>query len=85
MAGRELWERKPDGRTRNQIDHVVVNACLKRSVFDTRSYRGADISSDHNLVVAVMQLELCRVGKKASNTSKYECSKVGLLQIAGKR
>ena len=39
----------PDGRIRNQIDHVVVNSRFKRSVFDTRSYRGADISSDHNL------------------------------------
>ena len=55
----------PDGRTRNQIDHVAVNSHFKRSVFDPRSYRGADISSDHNLVVAVMQLKLCRVGKKA--------------------
>ena len=66
----------PDDRTRNQIDHVVVNSCFKRSVFDTWSYRGADISSDHNLVAAVMQLKLCRIGKKAGNTSKYECSKL---------
>ena len=28
----------PDGRTRNQIDHVAVNSRFKRSVFDTRSY-----------------------------------------------
>ena len=40
-------------------------------MFETRGHRGADISSDHNLVVAVMQLKLARVGKKASNTSKY--------------
>ena len=45
-------------------------------MFDTRSYISADISSDHNLVVAVVQLKLCRVGKKGSNTSKYECSKL---------
>ena len=59
---------------------MVVNSCFKRSLFDTRSYRGA-VSSDHNLVVAVMQLKLCRVGKKASNTSKYECSKLRIPEV----
>ena len=71
----------PDGRTRNQIDHVAVNSRFKRSVFDSRSYKGADISSDHNLVVAVMQLKLCRVGKKAINTSKYEYSKLRIPEV----
>ena len=71
----------PDGRTRNQIDHVAVDSRFKRSLFHTRSYRGADVLSDHNLVVAVMQLKLCRVGKKASNTSKYECSKLRIPEV----
>ena len=71
----------PDGPTRNRIDHVAVNSRFKRSVFDTRSYRGANISSDHNLVVAVMQTKLCRVGKKAINTSKYEYSKLRIPEV----
>ena len=50
-------------------------------MFDTRPYRGADISSDHNLVVAVMQLKLARVCKKASNTSKYECCKLRIPEV----
>ena len=45
---RYAWT-SPDGRTRNQIDHVVVNSWFKRSVFDARSYRGADTSCDHTL------------------------------------
>ena len=60
---------------------MVVNSRFKPSVFDTRSYRGADTSSDHNLVVAVVQLKLYRVGKKASNTSKYECSKLRIPEV----
>ena len=39
-----------------QTDHMVVNSRFKESVSDTRSYRGTDISSDHNLVVAVINL-----------------------------
>ena len=58
-----------------------MNSCFRRSVFDTRSYRGADISSDHNLVVAFMQLKLCRVGKKTSSNSKYECSKLRIPEV----
>ena len=50
-------------------------------MFDIRSYRGADISRDHNVVVAVMQLKLCRVCKKAINTSKYECSKLRIPEV----
>ena len=41
----------PDDQTRNQIDYVVVNSRFKRSVCDNRSYRGADISSDHKLAI----------------------------------
>ena len=40
----------PDGRTRNQIDHVLINKRFRNSVEDTRVYRSADLGSDHYLV-----------------------------------
>ena len=40
----------PDGRTRNQIDHVLINKRFRKSVEDTRVYRSADLGSDHYLV-----------------------------------
>ena len=33
------------------------------------------------IVVAVMQLKPCRVGKKGSTTSKYECSKLRITEV----
>jgi endonuclease/exonuclease/phosphatase family metal-dependent hydrolase len=42
----------PDGRTHNQIDHILVNRRRHWNVFDVRSYRAADLDSDHYLVVA---------------------------------
>ena len=48
----------PNGRVRNQIDHVAVNGKFKRSVRDTRSYRGADCGSDHNLIITTARLRL---------------------------
>ena len=43
----KLTWRSPDGRTVNQIDHVLVNGNMRTSISDTRVMRGADVYSDH--------------------------------------
>ena len=49
-------------------DYILVRRRLRPSVLDTRVYRGADIDSDHRLVIASFRLKLakkvkCRKGK----------------------
>ena len=51
------WE-SPDGRTRNQIDHITINRKWAASMKDVRTRRGADVGSDHVLLVAKIQLSL---------------------------
>jgi endonuclease/exonuclease/phosphatase family metal-dependent hydrolase len=42
----------PDSITNNQIDHILVNGKYRRSILDTKAERGADIGSDHQLVIS---------------------------------
>ena len=51
----------PDGKTTNQIDHIAVNGKWRRSLQDVRVYRGADVNSDHHLLVANIKLKLRKV------------------------
>ena len=74
----------PDGKHRNQIDHVAVNTRFKRSVQDARTYRGADVGSDHNLVVAKTRLKLNSTGKKQKGTTRYEESKLKIKETREK-
>ena len=48
----------PDHRTENQIDHVCIGKKFRRSLQDVRVKRGADVASDHHLVVARLKLKL---------------------------
>jgi hypothetical protein len=46
-----IWT-SPDGKTHNQIDHILVDRRRHSNILDVRSFRAADCDSDHYLVVA---------------------------------
>ena len=48
----------PDQQTENQIDHICVNKKFRRSIRDVRVYRGADVASDHHLLISTIRLKL---------------------------
>jgi hypothetical protein len=60
-----------------QLDHVAISKKW-RSLLDVRSYRGADVASNHHLVVAHLRLKLAahkvsghRVTLKKFNIEKF--------------
>ena len=67
----------PNGRDQNQIDHLMVNSMWRRSLLDVRVKRGADASSDHQLVTAKVRLKLRVAGPNKYTTPRYD---IGILQ-----
>jgi hypothetical protein len=53
----------PDGKTHNQIDHILIHRRRHSCILDVRSFGGADCDSDHYLVVAKV-MERLAVGQQ---------------------
>ena len=47
----------PDNITENQIEHIAISEKFRRSLLDVRNKRGADIGSDHHLIIANFRLK----------------------------
>ena len=60
---KETWL-SPDNKTRNQIDHVAISQRWRTSLQDVKAIRGADIDSDHQLVLCKVRLKLRKVVRR---------------------
>lgn len=69
----------PNGKTENQIDHVLISRQHRTSCLDTRSMRGADASSDHELIRCKLRIKLKASKKREANRRiKYDTTKLQL-------
>jgi hypothetical protein len=59
----------PDGGTRNQIDHVIIDTRHAKDITDVKTCRGTDCDSDHFLIRARLRQRLT-TSKKASTGNK---------------
>ena len=77
----KLTWRSPDGKTVNQIDHVMVNGRMRKSIMDTRVMRGADIYSDHYLLRTRIRLKLARVERGKMVRVRFDICKLRSEEI----
>ena len=67
----------PDGKNRNQIDHILIDRRWHSSILDVRSFRGADCDTDHCLVVAKVRERLAvsiQAAQKFNGSSMWSLS-----------
>lgn len=63
------WE-SPDLVTENQIDHITISRKWRGSLLDVRNRRGADLASDHHLLVATMRIKLAAINENKSQIQR---------------
>jgi hypothetical protein len=66
---KETWI-SPDGLTRNQIDHISILNKWRKSLLNVRAYQGADIDSDHHLVIGEVKTRIAYVKQNGDLGSK---------------
>ena len=74
------WE-SPNGRDRNQIDHIMINRKWRGSLQDVRVKRSADVGSDHHLVIAKVKIKLRRNGPSARMVKRFNVKRLKDLTI----
>ncbi|XP_026476325.1 craniofacial development protein 2-like [Ctenocephalides felis] len=62
-----IYLEKPGDSERHQIDYIIVKNRFRNSVKDVKTYPGADVDSDHNLLTADIETKpknIRKTGKK---------------------
>jgi hypothetical protein len=80
---RWTWH-SPSGEHHNQIDYIMLKSRVQSSVniAKTRSFPGADIGSDHDLVMMTFRLHLKKVQKENHTRIKFDLEKLKDPEVA---
>ena len=65
-----------DNQVENQIDRICISRNWSKSVLDVCNKRGADIGSDHHMIMGILRIKIKKVKRKVTNTRKYNLKKL---------
>lgn len=68
------WK-SPGDNYRNQIDFILVEERYRNGIKNAHTLPGADINSDHNLLMAKLEIKLKKL-KKAATVKKWDLEKI---------
>ena len=66
----------PDGKTKNQIDYIMIHRRYRNSIKNAKARPGTDCGSDHNPVVINIKTTLKRLKKRKFSRRKWNVSKL---------
>jgi hypothetical protein len=69
----------PDGKTHNQIDHVLIDRRQHSSILSVLSFRGTDCDTDHYMVVAEVR-ERRAISKQAAH--RFDAERFNLRKLS---
>jgi len=72
----KLTWKSPDGKTINQIDNLLINSRWRSSLLDVRVFRGADLYTDHFLLVGTLRLRLRNSYDKKICRKRYDVDRL---------
>ena len=77
LSRRWTWH-SPDGKHHNQIDYILVRKRFRSSIniARTRSFPGADIGSDHDLLMMTIKLRLRKTNKPRQVRIRFDLEKL---------
>ena len=75
----------PNGQHHSQIDYILVRKCLRSGVNSgrTQSFPGANIGSDHDLLMITFHLRLKRISKPKHTRLKLDLEKLKDPNVLG--
>ena len=82
-ASRRWTWHSPNGKHHNQIDYIIIKRRLQNSVNIAKtSFPGADIGSDHDLVMMTFKLHLKKVSKQGHSRIRFDLEKLKDPEVA---